>query len=434
MEKTQNLPLHLLRILSGSNSGARTLLKLGEYIVGSSHHCDIILHDTHIASQHVKIIVTEEAMLLYPLVHPVYVDGKEIGKTEYKLKHYQVITIGNVHFAIGSLKKAWPTLKRPNINTPEKDNFLETNKYYPNRYSANKKKSQLNWLHVLLAGVSILVLANFLYFKPDMSSLFSTKTQEKQLSTLSQDLDLPGVQIQTLNNGNIRVNGYVKNEKQKSQLLQQLARLEKPLTHRVWVDDQLVEHANYIANTFDETNIDFSMPEHGILKASGFVNNANNWNKVRQNILSDVDGIANIEDEEVNSLKDQISKLRSYIEDENFADRMSIKLKDGELLINGELTDDEISRWQSLKISFASTYGNLPNMTENLQSPRSRFKLAIKSVSVGKVPFITSKDDKKYMVGSHLGEGYYVKSITPDKIILKHDDLEIPVYFGNNNK
>lgn len=434
METSKQLPLHLLRILSGSNSGARTLLKLGEYIIGSSHHCDIILHDSHIANQHIKITVSEDEIRLYPLAHPVYIDGKDIGKAEYKLKHYQVITIGNVHFAIGSLKKAWPTIKRPTVKTSDRKSTVDTNPKYPNRYINAQKHTQLNWLHVLLIGISILVLANLLYFKPDPSKWFNATVKEKELTTLTQGLNLPGVQVQTLNNGNIRVNGYVQSEKQKSQLLQQLARLDKPLTHRVWVDEQLLEHANYIANTFDETNIRFSMPEHGILQASGFVNNANNWSKVRQNILSDVDGIANIDDSEVNSLKDQLDKLKHYISDENFAERIAIKLKEGKLIVNGELTDDEISRWQSLKSSFADTYGSLPSMTENLQSPRSRFKLAIKSVSVGKVPFITSKDDKKYMVGSHLGEGYYVKSITPDKIILKHDDLEIPVYFGNNNK
>jgi type III secretion system YscD/HrpQ family protein len=435
MNKANYMPLHLLRILSGTNAGARTILKTGNYTVGSSPNSDIILHDDHIASQHIKITVSDRGILLYPLASPVYVDGKDIGQSEYKLNYYQVITVGNIHFAIGSVKKSWPTIKRPVIEKKKQSVPLKASPV------TNKKTTDSNnspWFKALLVGLGVLLIANLLYFKPDITGLLTNlglkKNLELSFTETINEMKLPGVQIETLNNGKTRVNGYVKNAREKRELLSRISDLDKSVSHRIWVDTELVEHANYIANTFDETDIGFTMPEHGILKASGFVRNAANWSKVRQNILSDVDGIASIDDENVDSLKQQLEKFKTFISSEHFFERLELFIQEGEIIVTGELTNDELLRWDTVKQNFVNAYGNLPALTENLQSPRSRFKLAIRSVSVGKVPFITSKDEKKYMIGSHLGEGYYVKSITAEKIVLRHNDLEIPVYFGENAK
>ncbi|MGV6809207.1 MAG: type III secretion system inner membrane ring subunit SctD [bacterium] len=432
MSDDQQTSLHLLRILSGPNTGARTLLKVGEYIVGSGVDCDIILQDDYIAQRHLKIIINDRHIILQPLVQPVYVDSKDIGKSEYKIKHYQVITLGNVHFAIGSVKKPWPSIKNPS-NHKAKKNQRKT-------YSKKKTTPQkgLGWLNTLLLGAGLLLLANVVYFKPDVSQVLSqlgfNKAPEQNIQQAIDTLNLENIRTEKQENGTLRVTGYVKTHKEEQLLLDKLAGLDKPITHRIWVDEQLLEHANYIAKTFDETDIRFTMPKSGLLNASGFVKNAENWQKARQNILSDVDGIADINDKKVNSLAQQQQQLKASIAQENFADRMTLRVEGGVIVVDGELTNTEISRWNSIKNEFNNTHGNLPEFVENLQSPRSRFNLAIKSVSVGKVPFITSKDDKKYMIGSHLGQGYYVKTITPEKITLQHDELEIPVYFGRNDK
>ncbi|HHC74423.1 MAG TPA: EscD/YscD/HrpQ family type III secretion system inner membrane ring protein [Thiothrix sp.] len=432
MSDDQQTSLHLLRILSGPNTGARTLLKVGEYIVGSGVDCDIILQDDYIAQRHLKIIVNDRHITLQPLVQPVYVDSKDIGKNEYKIKHYQVITLGNVHFAIGSVKKPWPSIKNPNSHKDRKTK----QKIYSKKKTTPKKG--LGWLNTLILGAGLLLLANIVYFKPDVNQVLSqlgfNKAPEQNVQQTIDDLNLDNIRTEKQENGALRVTGYVKTHKEEQLLLDKLAGLDKPVTHRIWVDEQLLEHANYIATTFDETDIRFTMPKSGLLNASGFVKNSENWKKARQSILSDVDGIANINDKKVNSLAQQQQQLKASIAQENFADRMTLRVEGGVIVVDGELTNAEISRWNSIKNEFNNTHGNLPEFLENLQSPRSRFNLAIKSVSVGKVPFITSKDDKKYMIGSHLGQGYYVKTITPEKITLQHDELEIPVYFGHNDK
>lgn len=418
---------YLLKVFSGSNKGAKIHLKIGTHTIGNASNCEIIFQDKHIAPQHIKLIVTDKDVTVSPLAKPVFIVGKDIGQHDIKLLPYQVVTLGNINFSVGSTTGKWPPIKRPKLQ----NSATQSRKI---KQQAAQKKSSF-WKYII-GGLAILLLANTLYFTPSISNILSFVGAKKTVAIQTQEtinaLGLSGLNIENVKN-KTRITGYVKDRQEKQILLNKIANLDKPITHRVWIAQDLIEHANYISTSYGESDIRFTMEKYGELTAQGYVKNASNWNSARQSILSDIDGIKNIQDVGVDSLQQQLEKFQVYLKKESFAKRVSLSIKGGKITVSGELTDAEISRWKKAKDRFFTKHGNIPNLVENLQSPRSRFKLAIRGVSVGKVPFITSKDDKKYLVGSHLGEGYYVKSITSDKILLRHNDIEIPVYFGKGD-
>ena len=415
---------YLLKVFSGSNKGAKIHLKIGTHVIGNASDCEIIFQDKHIAPQHIKLIVTDKDVTVSPLAKPVFIVGKDIGQHDIKLLPYQVVTLGNINFSIGSVTEKWPPIKRPKLQHPATQGRKK-------EQQANQKKSSFG--KYIAGGLAILLLANTLYFTPSILSFIGAKkTVAIQTQETINALGLSGLNIENVKN-KTRITGYVKNRQEKQILLNKIANLDKPITHRVWIAQDLIEHANYISTSYGETDIHFSMEKYGELTAQGYVKNASNWNSARQSILSDIDGIKDIQDSDVDSLQQQLEKFRTYLEKESFAKRVSLSIQEGKITVSGELTDTEISRWGKTRDQFFTKHGSIPDLVENLQSPRSRFKLAIRGVSVGKVPFITSKDDKKYLVGSHLGEGYYVKSITSDRILLRHNDIEIPVYFGKGD-
>ena len=419
---------YLLKVFSGPNKGAKIHLQTGSHTIGNTNDCEIIFHDQHIAPKHIKLVVTDNDVFIHPLASPVFVAGKDIARHDVKLRPYQVVTFGNTNFAIGSATNKWPKIKRPKLQHPAKKK----------QKTPKKSPSPPSFLKYIFVGLAILAIANIFYFKPDFSNLLSSvgakKTIEAQTQETIKDLGFSGLNVENLKNNEVRITGYVRNKQEKQRLLNKVANLDKTVAYRVWVADELVEHANYISTSYGESDIHFSMEKYGELAAKGYVKNASNWNNARLAILSDIDGIKNIQDINVDSLPQQLEKFRTYISKEAFSKRVSLAIKKGKITVSGELTDTEISRWKKIRNQFFTKYGEIPDLVENLQSPRSQFKLAIRGVSVGKVPFITSKDDKKYLLGSHLGEGYYVKSITSDRILLRHNDIEIPVYFGKRDK
>lgn len=422
---------YLLKALSGSNAGAKVELDLGSYTIGSSAECDIIFHDKYIAPHHLKLLVTRKGIFVEPLANPVFIAGNDIGIQNTKLRPYQVITLGKVNFAIGSSVQKWPKIKRPELKS------LHSQKKKTVKTSQKANKKPATWRY-LFTGLTILLLANIIYFKSNISDFFSSlESKESQITKVQnsiQGLNLSGVKIEDNQKGKLSIIGYVKNKQEKQVLLNKIANLDKPVIHRVWVVNELVEHANYISSSYGESDIHFSMKNDGVLIATGYVKNASEWNNAQRAILNDVDGIQKIQDTDVSSLQQQLEKFQAYIDKEPFKNRVTLSITDGKITISGELTDDERTRWKKVRNQFFLQHGNIPNLVENLQSPLDRFNLAIRGVSVGKVPFITSKDDKKYLVGSHLGKGYYVKSITADRILLQHNDIEIPVYFGKKDK
>ncbi len=417
---------YLLKVLSGFNAGAKINLNVGSYTIGNSNDCEIIFHDKYIAPQHIKLIITTKDIFIHPLANPIYISGKDIGTYDTKLHPYQVVTIGNVHFTIGFKEHPWPAIKHPIFQ-----NKNATNKHHRN----NKQNKNSSWKY-LLAGFVVLLSANTFYFAPKITQSLQgitedTKIQQK-IRTSMKDLGFSSLSIDHVNH-KLLITGYVKNNIEKQKLIKEIESLNYPVIYRIWVDQELVNQAHYIAKAFGESDIQFSMSDNGKLIAKGYVKNSANWNKVQKTIINDIGGIKSIKDDNVDSIQQQLEKFQAYLADKPFKNRILLTIKEGKITVSGELTDDEISQWKKIRDNFFKQYGKIPDLVENLQSPRSRFKLAIRSVSVGKVPFITSKDDKKYLVGSHLGKGYYVKSITPDRILLRHNDIEIPVYFGKKD-
>ena len=427
--KNQKKP-YLLKVLSGPNAGAKIQLGIGNYIVGNSTENEIIFHDKHIAPRHLKLLVTTKGIFVEPLANPVFISGNDIGIQNTRLRPYQVITLGKVNFAIGSATQKWPVIKRPTFQTAHRKGQQKTK---VNQISNSKPAK---WKY-LFAGLALLLFANIFYFKSDISdfanSFESKKSQVITAQKTIDDLGLANIKVENNAKDVLRITGYVKSKQEKQLLLNKIANLDKPVTYRVWIAKELVEQANYIASSYGESDIQFSMETNGELIADGYIKNASQWNNARQSILNDIDGVKNIQDEGIDSLQQQLEKFRAYLSKESFKKRVTLAIKEGKITVSGELTDKEISRWKKVREQFFSQYRNAPDLVENLQSSRSRFTLAIRGVSVGKVPFITSKDDKKYLIGSHLGKGYFVKSITPDKILLQHNDIEIPVYFGKKD-
>ncbi|MFO1349186.1 MAG: EscD/YscD/HrpQ family type III secretion system periplasmic domain-containing protein [Gammaproteobacteria bacterium] len=56
--------------------------------------------------------------------------------------------------------------------------------------------------------------------------------------------------------------------------------------------------------------------------------------------------------------------------------------------------------------------------------------LAIKSVSLGVVRFVVTADGAKYLEGASLANGFVLKAIQEDRLILSNGDQDIIYYFG----
>ncbi|MCK5814272.1 MAG: hypothetical protein KAH03_08435, partial [Cocleimonas sp.] len=200
-------------------------------------------------------------------------------------------------------------------------------------------------------------------------------------------------------------------------------------SHHILVNSNIENNALLIAQTLGEEQIHFSSKGDGVLVAAGYTQSQANWIRLRSNILEDIEGIESISDTQIKPI---LELLKGEVEEKGLSETISIRQKGKKFMISGDPTQEQAKQWHKLLNRVIRPVDGYWQVVEDFNTPTNvkEFKLSLRSVSIGDVPFIVSKDGKKYLEGAHLGEGYYIKKIMADQVLLKHNGTEIPVYFG----
>lgn len=451
---TQQTPF-LLKVLSGSNAGAIVRLKVGEIVLGRSMSSDIILYDDSIADAHLQLTVSEDSIVMKVLNRPVSVDQQPVETGEFPLQPFQVVTLGNVDFFIADVRKGRQkkaaqttapgtdqhnatsaTQADPAFRQPATDQAdipvasgLVTNR-------ASQKKSSSSKMYLGL-GTGVLLLANVLYFLPDILGLAEnmgfTETPEKRAEAIVAELDTDNLNVEKRADGAL-VSGYVDTIDEKRRIMTQMSRVGDRVNYRIWAGEELVANAQQVAHALGQTEIRFKGLGQGRLAASGYVTSGNDWQQIKANIMEDVTGIQAIDDDAMQTLPKRKQALEQFIEKKGLSSRIRVTIEENRIKVDGELTQSELERWSDLYQEFLTLYGDGPAIVENLYDARERIKLVIRSVSVGETPFLVSREGNRYMEGSSLGNNYFIKKIAPDHVLLSNSGAEIPIYYGAEEK
>lgn len=438
---------YLLKVLSGSNAGALVRLKTGDTVIGKSMSSDIILHDENIADSHIKLRVEEETINLEVLAKPLLIDNKEIDLGSHPLKPYQVVSLGSIDFFVADVRKPGrrgaetrpsESIVPPTVRaTKSTENIPPVANLRSEPVELKPKSKALGW-SLLLVGLGLLLLANLLFLKPYLSGLAEkvglSESAEQRAQELLKKLQPTDLTLVRDPDGRTAISGYVQTRDDKRKLMNQALLAGSGINYRVWVREDLVANATQVARALGQNDLSFSNLEQGKLAAHGYVSDEADWAQIKANIMSDVSGIQSIDDRSVQTLIKRKEALVQFIEKKGLSSRVKVTIEKARIKVDGELTQNELKRWATLYDEFTQTNGTGPTIVENLYNVRDRLKLVIRSVSVGDTPFLVSKDGKKYMEGSSLGNDYFIKKITPDHVLLSNNGIEIPMYYGVENK
>lgn len=107
-----------LKIVAGLHKDAELFLEPEvTYTVGSGDECDIILLDTGVEQKHLKFSIFRGKIQIECEGAELLLDGKPAPYTSFELSDFQVVSIGDAHFAIGPGNKIWPALSPPLFET-----------------------------------------------------------------------------------------------------------------------------------------------------------------------------------------------------------------------------------------------------------------------------------------------------------------------------
>jgi type III secretion system YscD/HrpQ family protein len=435
----------VLKVLTGINAGASVRLKTGRVVIGRSMSSDIILHDENIADLHVQLLVTPAGITLQPLVIPVFVEGQEVAIDGVELHPGQIVRLGQVEFMVTDARKdpvkSSATYQPGSVATDQKKRDPDQDPSDVRNVTAtalhNPSEGKKTWRGKVYLGIGLglLLLANALFFAPQFGRLMEkagfADSAEKRAGALLESLGQQDFKLLKEPDGTVSLRGYTQTTAQRNVLMNKVQQAGIRANLHIWSNEDMADSSGIIARSLGEQGIKMSAGETGgQVVAEGFVSKSSAWDHIKGVILSDVGGVQSIDDGKLQSIDRYLTAFVQSIGKKGLSSRIDVVNDGKQVIVKGELTQQEIETLKVLRKDFIDTYGVGPAIVLQVTDVRDRIKLAIRSVSVGKVPFLVSKDGKKYMEGSALGEKYFVKSIQPDHVVLTNNGVEIPLYYG----
>lgn len=441
----------VLKVLNGFNAGATVRLKTGSLIIGCSMNSDIILHDEHIADQHVQLLITPASITLQPLVRPVYLDGVEVTAESVELRPYQRIRLGNVELSIADSRIPAPKQRaeqsasgsaaKPQRPAGAPTQQASTQAKQSARTPLGKANHNLSGKFWLVTGLGVLLMANVLYWSPQFNQFLQQlglrASAEQQAAQLLQQLG-QNFSVVKAPDGSLTLSGYTETAVERDAIMGQLQQAGINANIRLWSRQEMVNAANMISKAMGEPGVVIKAGSNdGELIVQGFVSSSAAWERVQASIRNDVAGIRTLKEGELQSMDSYLSAFVQFIEKKGLSSRVQATTDGKRVIVKGELTQPEIEAVKQARTDFLAKLGQGAPIELQVTDVRDRIVLAIRSVSVGKVPFLVAKDGKKYMEGSSLGGKYFIKTIKPDHVVLTNNGMDIPFYYGidkgNNN-
>ncbi|MDR2779012.1 MAG: type III secretion system inner membrane ring subunit SctD [Puniceicoccales bacterium] len=437
----------LLKVLSGNHQGAEIVFGYETVVVGSSSNSDVVLSDSFIEPRHVEIAFSAEGIKLKPLNSKVFIDGKLVKDETVAVEEFQFITIGSTHIVIGPANQTWPAISaadapqlgEENVANEEPKEVIIEDKIQANTTAINKVKSKRSWLY---GGVALIIFgfaASLLFF----ISMFSdpTKAPEKPdvfslLQSAVIECGLAGDVVISKTPVGFLASGYTLSNEELSNLRTKLTAISPTIKQKVYSEEKILSEINaLLANV--ESHPKVQVVSNGIFLLTGYAYDKDKWNRVRKRIIEDVVGIVDLQDEVILPSK-AFSLVKPIIAKYKLTGKVGIVPQVDGIAIGGLVSTDEEENWRLAKLQIEKTFGsnilvkNFVKISDPEVIKQQYFGSEVNSVSISEtgLNWIGFKDGMRYMVGATLSNGYAIKDITPENIVLTKGNQTIILKIG----
>ncbi len=395
---------YILKILSGPHLGAEVILNQDRYTLGQDETCEIILNDMDIAKEHLTLSVAEDCLNLTALGGSFLVNGEKTGPTDARVDFFQVVTIGTTRFAVGPGDEKWPALsatdtvyksdtqETADIPPASEDTQESDREEQPDKFLTKQRKKLLLvacclCMAVITVSISFILKSNAASDAGSETGMVRSSNLDKTNSIINE-MGFGHIHAALKDHGHIVVKGYVKDQAAKNKLIDHLSLQNLDVEVRVWVSKTIMEGCREVLRA---SGFSFKVAslEPGDLIFTGTDKDRQDWEKAKTLLQQDVPGIRS----------------------------MAFRIMKSPL--PGSVVQDKVT-----------TKNHIQTGKPGRRSPG--FRLAVRSVNLGRIRYLTWENGHKYFEGSELENGYVIKSIHPDRIILSRAERDKTYYFGVN--
>ena len=427
----------------------------GVYLLGRDAHCDIILHDTSLAEQHFQIIINEGKVGLSILSkeHPCYLDGEKIDSDTVEIKPYQVISTGTFFFALGPAQEAWPPVEllgagqgfkqveeEATAETPKGDSPQPSSSSWQQLWRSDRPANRI----YLSAGIALigigLSLLLVVFTTTDIPGE-NLETQSVEIDQIIEEYVIDATVRTVSRDGRemLYIQGYTDTDERRDAFMEALGKAKITAQTQLYSAQRLKLATSVILGQIlnpatDKVEVSGVPGFPGKVRLSGYVEKSEVWARALDVIKDDVQGLQGY-DNQVRTMDDAVNELNQMLVAQGLSDKVGINVdKHTIYLIWQTLSDTELQQLETLAENFRKKFDNRPLLAD-IDQGKSQINefdpgINLQSVSFGEAVYLETQDGKRYTIGATLGEGYTIKEINREFILLSKDG-ELGRYYFN---
>jgi type III secretion system YscD/HrpQ family protein len=419
--------VYLLQIFSGMHRGAMVVLHPGEYMLGCSEECDIVLEDDGIEPEHMVLTCSPDGHFsIAAKTGDFLIDGNPCEGDETGLDIHKIVTIGQIHWAVLRQGDDWqpddlPNLAAADASTPEagKDDAPDDKESGKRK----KKKEVLKqwWPLGAMGGVGLL-------FYCATYALSSNPVQNNELhiervKKIFEELNLPEPIISINVEGIMEVVGYTKLAVDKQRVLEKLKSMPPWVQARIFAGENIIASCRIVLARMSYA-IEPDYVERGTILLKGFIGAKKDIEIIINRLKQDVGGLQSIQ-ERLWVLDDVVPELIGILKENKLDESIRIEIKDGYPVAAGLLSKNEEESWKNAKMTIAQLFGDDFILIDKIEAAEKQLPgkvlLPITGVTLGEYPYITMTGNRVYFVGSPLKNGLIISEIRSDRIVIEKD-------------
>ncbi|ABC30002.1 putative type III export protein YscD [Hahella chejuensis KCTC 2396] len=432
----------MIKLLSGPHAGAEMRLENRAYRVGAADDCDIVLHDKLLPDLAFSLIVEFGVVRLQRDVESIALThvGREIEDLEIAIEPYGVYSLGLLHFCFGPADAAWPDIPLPTLHHTAESNASNLPAATESEHSNDPVNKRQDSGRRGLSRRSKLMLPVFLCFIAG-GVIFNSRFLDAGVIQPQASLDLAGivaqdwrfeglaVNPQTQSNGANKwlISGYVDTAAQAADLKQRLQALNAPFELDLRVMENVKRSTETLLQQFQLSHLAVSLgAQPGELVISGIETNLDNWLRQKELLLADIPGLTHIQDR-VERPESRLNQLKQWLQEEGLDKEVLVNAQDGRLSITSDIRLEDSEAWRRVQRKFQERFGGTLDLSVIADA---RPTLAIRSVSLGAVPHLVLANGRRYGLGAHVSDGYFLEQVAKDAVVLRRGEELIKYRVG----
>jgi type III secretion system YscD/HrpQ family protein len=443
---------YILKVLSGLHQGVEVDLE-DSLVIGSSSDCDLVLSDSLLQAQHFSLQLKDEDVWVHPMAGKVFVDG-HIVKEDLQVKIFQFITVGTTHFVFGPSGTQWPeiSLKDAPLLMESSEEAAVVIQEIPtdgvsssDKSAANRPKKTKRIIIVWLGFFLIIILFTVFYFTSSVTVLPKGILSSSVHSHIRSEIELLGwkeeVHIKVAKDGKFSLKGYVPTNTDLAALKEKIYAIDSRISMKVYSAERVLQQGTEIL-VASKVKAKLKELQVGSFVVEGYIFNADQWEKVRTHLLSEVAGLKDVQDRVYTPMK-ALTAGRVILTKYKLIGSVGIFPKEEAIIVSGTIAQSEKGRWEDARSEILKTFTEavpvqflvtmaIAESGVDGEGKRRYFEDEVSGIVIkeGGLNYIELKNGKKYFEGSDLPSGCVINKIETESITLLRSGNEITLKKG----